>query len=94
MASKQIHPSKEDPSTLPAGLPEQVMSAHGWDDPTRSGQLAADIEEMMVHLVDGVHRNPPQRSFARLRVVVDDAARPVAGPQPIKHIGRTSAPRR
>ena len=74
-------------STVHAGLLEQVMSAHGWDDPTRSGQLAADIEEMVAHLVDGMHRNPLQRSFARFRVVVDDAARPVAGTQSVKHVG-------
>jgi hypothetical protein len=74
-------------SMVHAGLPEQVMSAHGWDDPTRSGQLAADVEEMVVRLVDGVHRNPLQRSFARFRVVVDDATHPVAGTQPVKHVG-------
>ena len=81
----QWHP---DISMVHAGLPEQVMSAHGWDDPTRSGQLAADIEEMVAHFVDGVHRNPLQRSFVRFRVVVDDAARPVAGTQPVEHVGK------
>ena len=61
-ANRSDHPTANDLLALMvhAGVPEQGKSVHGRGDPTRSGQLAANIEQMVVHLVDGVHGNPPQ----------------------------------
>jgi hypothetical protein len=39
--------------------------------------LAANVEEVVLRLMQRMYRNPPQRPFARLRVVVDHCAIPV-----------------
>src|SRR5580704_17703425 len=57
--------------------PDGVAAASG--TPGTGGELATDVEEVMVHLVRGVDRHPTQRPFHLGRVVVDDATIPVGG---------------
>ena len=64
------------------------LSTSAWCSPRSfTGHLAAHVEQMMPHLVNGVNGKPPQRPLGAVRVGVDDRPVPAGGADPDQVIG-------
>ena len=50
-------------------------------------ELTANVEQVVSHLVNGVHRDPSQRPLEQRRIVVHDRSFPVGGREAREHVG-------